>query len=58
MDIKKKLEECFNRLQTLDIQPTENNMEKLLQTLYDMKEIYREIDKEGETDEGQTADTK
>lgn len=58
MDIKKKLEECFNRLQTLDIQPTENNMEKLLKTLYDLKEIYREMEKEEEADgDGQAADS-
>lgn len=55
--MKEKLEACFLRLQKLDITPTLANMEILLQTLYDLKEIYREIDKEGKTDEGTPADT-
>lgn len=55
--MKEKIETCFNRLQNLDIKPTLANMEILLQTLYDLKEIYREIDKEVKTDEGTPADT-
>ena len=55
--MKDKIETCFNRLQNLDIKPTLANMEILLQTLYDLKEIYREIDKEVKTDEGTPADT-
>ncbi|MBR2209888.1 MAG: hypothetical protein IJ896_00205 [Fibrobacter sp.] len=44
-----KLESCFDRLQTLDIKPTLDNMEKLVQTLYDLREIYNEL-KEGADD--------
>lgn len=54
--MKEKLEACFKRLQTLDIMPTESNMEKLLQTLYDLKEIYRTLDKEADADGRQAAD--
>ena len=46
-EIENKLEQCFERLQSLNIQPTLGNMEKLVQTLYDLREIYQEI-KEGE----------
>ena len=38
-----KLEACFSRLQDLDIKPTLTNMEKLVQTLYDLREIYNEL---------------
>lgn len=38
-----KLEACFLRLQELDIKPTLNNMESLLQTLYDLRGIYNEL---------------
>ena len=55
--MKEKLKACFMRLQKLDIMPTQANLEILLQTLYDLKEIYREIDKEEKTDEGTPADT-
>lgn len=41
--MKAKLDACFKRLQTLDIQPTKDNMEALLQTLYDMQEVYKEL---------------
>lgn len=41
--MKEKLEACFERLQRLDIKPTQNNMEILLQTLYDLRDIYNEI---------------
>lgn len=50
----KKLEESFERLQTLEIKPTVDNMEKLLQTLYDLREVYQKL-KEGEA--GAEADT-
>ena len=42
-----KLERCFDRLQSLDVKPTVGNMEKLLQTLYDLRDVYNEL-KEGE----------
>lgn len=38
-----KLEACFNRLQTLDIKPTLDNMEKLVQTLYELREVYQKL---------------
>ena len=46
-DMKDKIKECFDRLQTLDIVPTISNMEKLLQTLYDLRDIYQSM-KEGD----------
>lgn len=49
--MKEKLEACFNRLQTLEIQPTLANMEKLVQTLYDLRELYNELeDNDGRTE--------
>ena len=45
--MKEKIEACFNRLQTLEIKPTLSNMETLVQTLYDLREVYNEL-KEGE----------
>ena len=48
--MREKLEACFDRLQSLDIQPTLGNMEKLVQTLYDLRDIYIEITKDGEED--------
>lgn len=46
-----KLELCFERLQRLDIVPTLANMEILVQTLYDLRDIYNEI-KDGEATDG------
>ena len=48
--MKEKMEKCYRRLQTLDIKSTKNNMETLLQCLYDMKDIYDELERM-ETDE-------
>lgn len=49
--MKEKLEACFDRLQTLEIQPTLANMEKLVQTLYDLRELYNELeDNDGRTE--------
>ena len=53
--MKEKLEACFNRLQTLDIRPTLENMEKLIQTLYDLREIYNRLEEEPD-DGGDEAD--
>ena len=41
--MKEKIKLCFERLQKLDISPTVNNMEILLQTLYDLREVYNSI---------------
>lgn len=51
-----KIERCFERLQKLDIKPTLTNMETLVQTLYDLREIYNEI-KEGKDDGRKTVDS-
>lgn len=49
--MKEKLAAIFERLQTLDILPTEENMGKLLMTLHELREIYTELEgKEHETD--------
>lgn len=50
-----KLSACFDRLQTLDIKPTLSNLEKLTQTLYDLREIYQEL--EGKEDGRPAADS-
>lgn len=44
--MKEKLEACFDRLQTLEIQPTLANMEKLVQTLYDLRDMYNELEED------------
>lgn len=53
--MKEKLEACFERLQRLNIVPTLENMEILVQTLYDLRDVYNQIGK-GETDGGPEAD--
>lgn len=40
--MKEKIRECFERLQTVTIQATVSNMEAMLQTLYELREIYNE----------------
>ena len=52
--MKEKLEACFERLQRLNVVPTLENMEILLQTLYDLRDMYHEIG--GEGNGGSTAD--
>lgn len=52
--MKEKIDACYRRLQTLDIMPTRANMEKLLQTLYDLREVYDELNGEDDGD-GRTA---
>lgn len=44
--ILEKLNTVYERLQTLDIQPTKRNMEKLLQCLYDMQDIKTQLEVE------------
>ena len=56
MDIKEKLEKCFDRLQNLEIKPTLGNMEILVQTLYDLREVYNAI-KDGEDGDRAQIDT-
>ena len=58
--MKEKIEACFERLQGLDIKPTQSNMERLLQTLYDLRDVYAEIEKlnkEGAEDGRATSDS-
>jgi len=54
--MKEKLSAIYDRLQDLDLKPTKHNMETLLQTLYDLQEIYRELNREEQADGGQAAD--
>ena len=54
--MKEKLELCFERLQNLDVKPTVGNMEILLQTLYDLREVYNAI-KDGEDVGRETLDS-
>lgn len=55
--MKELIENCYNRLQTLDIQPTKGNIEKLLQTLYDLEEVYNKLKERKEEDGRSAADT-
>ena len=55
--MKEKLKEVYRRLQTLQMAPTQHNMETLLQCLYDLKSVYSELEaKEAETDGQASAD--
>lgn len=51
-NIKNVINGCFDRLQTLEIKPTLGNMEKLIQTLYDLRDVYEELEKRDESKEG------
>lgn len=42
--MKEKIEACFNRLQTMTITASLDTMEKLVQTLYDLREIYQQME--------------
>lgn len=44
-NMKEKLKDCFERLQRLDIAPTLKNMEALVQTLYDLRDVYQELER-------------
>ena len=43
-DMKVTLSLCFDRLQNLQIKPTKDNMEILLQTLYDLRDVYKRLE--------------
>jgi hypothetical protein len=45
MDMKEKLEACYERMQTLNMPNTRHNMETLLQTLYDLQEVYKGLER-------------
>ena len=55
--MKEKISACYERLQTLDIAPTLTNMEKLLQTLYELREVYNELEQRGDDNGRQTANS-
>lgn len=56
--LNEKIEACYERLQSLDIVPTVSNMEKLLKSLYDLREVYQELCKDGGNDGREKADSK
>ena len=51
-----KLNTVYERLQKLDIMPTRANMEKLLQSLYDIQTVYNKL-KEAEENDRTSADS-
>lgn len=51
-----KIGKAYERLQTLDIMPTRKNMEILLQTLYDLKDVYKKMEEEEQNADRQKAD--
>lgn len=57
MDEKRvKIGTAYERLQTLDIMPTRKNMEIMLQTLYDLKDVYNKMEEEEQNADRQKAD--
>ena len=42
--MKEKINACYERLQTLSIMPTRKNLQILLQTLYDLQEVYQKLE--------------
>ena len=56
-EVLEKINSCFERLQTLGITPTVNNMEKLLQTLYDLRDVYNEIEQKEKDNGRETVDS-
>ena len=44
-ELREKLDGCFDRLQNLQIKTTLGNMEILVQTLYDLREVYSELER-------------
>lgn len=44
--MRDKLETSFARLQNLEIKPTLRNMELLTASLYDIRDVYKELEKE------------
>lgn len=39
-----KINACYERLQKLNIQATRENMEILTQTLYDLQDVFKELE--------------
>ena len=55
MNMKEKIEACFNRLQKLTIPVNVTNTEILLQTFYDLRDIYNALENK-EREEMKNAD--
>lgn len=53
-ELKEKIQGCFERLQKLELPPTVTNMEKLLQSLYDLREVYAKLERMGADDRVET----
>lgn len=49
-----KLDATFNRLQSLNILPTLSNMETLVQSLYEVREVYQFLKTLKGEDDGRT----
>ena len=55
----RKLESVYDRLQSMAFAPTVGNLETMLKSLYDIREVYQELNKKEGADDGrQTANTK
>lgn len=52
----RKLEAAFQRLQNLQIQPTLSNMELLTASLYDIRDVFLDLEKNTEEESGHEAD--
>lgn len=44
IDMKEKIKATFERLQNMNIQSTLSNMEILVQSLYDLRAVYNEME--------------
>ena len=51
------LNNCYTRLQQLNILPTRGNLEILLQTLYELQDVYKAIEGGAAEDGRQPANT-
>ena len=45
-EMLEKINACYERLQKLNIQATRENMEILTQTLYDLQDVFKELEGE------------
>ena len=52
--MKERIKECFERLQRLEISANLTNMEILVQTLYDLRDIYQSMEDDDGRDETDT----
>ena len=57
--MKEKIEKCYDQLQTVTIMATKKNLETMLNALYELEDIYKQMTK-GEADhageKGQASD--